>query len=209
MGGPGGSGPGEGPSREGRSWGRAVWEAPNQHPHVKLHSRNRETSTNTTHNTTHNTPHTTNQTRFWPKSAIPLKRQRWPKSAMTGPPPSGRRGLNTFGGGGRQGSPSVRRGFPSVLGGGECLRPSGEGGGLRPGGGLGFSGWGLEGWSKISRFSLSRHNFLTFFPHTLGSFRGILVAFEAPGPTNVTCGVLGLSIPGVAGEGAVLGEGGL
>ena len=45
------------------------------------------------------------------------------------------------------------------------------------------------GRPKISRFSLSRHNFLSFFL-SWGSFRGILVVFEAPGPEMCTFGVL-------------------
>ena len=50
------------------------------------------------------------------------------------------------------------------------------------------------GWPKISRFFFpsSRHNFLSSFA-LLGSLRGILVVFEAPGPEMCTFGVLGQS----------------
>ena len=43
-----------------------------------------------------------------------------------------------------------------------------------------------------SLFSLSRHNFHSFFL-SWGSFRGILVVFEGAGPSNVHVWALGLS----------------
>ena len=46
-------------------------------------------------------------------------------------------------------------------------------------------GWGPEGWGAQNfAFFPSRHNLLSFFS-LLGVFRGILVVFEAPGPSNV------------------------
>ena len=65
------------------------------------------------------------------------------------------------------------------------------------GGRWGFEGWGSKGGGsngggpkgggpKISRFfSLSRRKIRSFLPSLGGSFRGILVVFEAPGRSNV------------------------
>ena len=57
-----------------------------------------------------------------------------------------------------------------------------EGWGAQKGGAQ--KGWSLEGWGAQNFalfFPSSRHNFLSSFS-LLGSFRGILVVFEAPGP---------------------------
>ena len=73
---------------------------------------------------------------------------------------------------------------------------SSKGGGSKGGG---FEGWGVrrvggskgggfEGGPEISRFfSLSRRKIRSFLP-SLGSSRGILVVFEAPGRSNVRGG---------------------
>ena len=53
-----------------------------------------------------------------------------------------------------------------------------EGWGRKPGKSEGLEGWGAQ---HFALFSFSRHNFLSFFP-LLGSSRGILVVFVAPGP---------------------------
>ena len=50
--------------------------------------------------------------------------------------------------------------------------------------GGGPEGWSPEGWGGLkfrAFFPFSRHNVLSSFS-LLGSFRGILVVFEAPGP---------------------------
>ena len=61
-------------------------------------------------------------------------------------------------------------------------------------GGQGVEGWGPEGWGpegceaqNFALFSLSRPHFRSFFfsLSLWGSSRGILVVFEAPGPSNV------------------------
>ena len=86
----------------------------------------------------------------------------------------------------------------------------GSNGGGSKGGGLGRVGqkgggptqikwgpeeWGPEGWGALN-FALFFHSpaakFVLFFP-LWGSFRGILVVFEAPGRSNVHVWVLGLS----------------
>ena len=62
----------------------------------------------------------------------------------------------------------------------------------------GAEGWGPEGWGaqNFALLSLSRHNFLSFFPR-LGvlpwNFGGV---FEALGPEMCTFGVLGMSTRG-------------
>ena len=70
-----------GRSREGRSSGRTVLgrahdkPSPSETPH---HETVKPTPTQT-HHKPHTTHNTKSQSRFWPKSAIPLKHQRWPK----------------------------------------------------------------------------------------------------------------------------------
>ena len=101
---------------------------------------------------------------------------------------------------GREGVLTVRAvrvgACPGRVGPGEGAKP--EGWRSRTKKKWGPEGWGLEGprrgeTQKFELFSLSRHNVLSFFSLSWGSFRGILVVFEAPGPEMCTLGVLGLS----------------
>ena len=86
--------------------------------------------------------------------------------------------------------PKGRLAKPRKSGGPEGWAP--EGWGAKPRKSEGPEGWGPKGWGpggwgpKNSRFFFPLPpQFFFFFSLSFGFFRGILVVFEAPGPSNV------------------------